>query len=518
MKSLHLFTLSFFLLGCSHVRKGATSNTSEQPSAANERWNRVPISAQIPLSYLNVRKITFARVSSQATDRDIPSPAHEVTLKVEGENLLLIDSSAPHTEVARWMITGKKDNNILVSPLSNEGKYFHDSRSMAEGVWFHETVKGPSAEEKTWSIYLLVNTGTLDFIPQKPVKEIGYLVNYRDISETEIYNGQEPFNPKKFFITKWHRKKTIQWVISRSVPEEFIPFINEGILAWNDVLPSGLRFSTRLADSLEELDAPFTNAVIYCPTMTGGNAAASYSFYPKSGEIFRATLVIGKLPEQVGDQGSKLRGSVSHEVGHSLGLRHNFKGNLYDQDLANFPTGSSIMEYPDQTLDSQRKIGPYDRDAIRWAYADNSTTTTYPFCTDEMSGFDPSCQEYDPTSSTPFVLLLPKVQRINAEQMNQTNNQADYPIGKSPFDRIGPYLRLPEAPFYNAANNLEINRLFESFLTDASASPMPVGAQIASSHLQRIIDGAHYLGLSDSQLKTLLPALEGFNTWKTGHP
>jgi hypothetical protein len=76
---------------------------------------------------------------------------------------------------------------------------------------------------------------------------------------------------------------------------------------------------------------------------------------------------------------------IAHEVGHTLGLRHNFAGSrmlsfeqLWDQELTSRKgLISSVMEYDPVcvALDAAKQgdyytttLGPYDRFAIRWAY------------------------------------------------------------------------------------------------------------------------------------------------------
>jgi hypothetical protein len=94
----------------------------------------------------------------------------------------------------------------------------------------------------------------------------------------------------------------------------------------------------------------------------------------------------------------RLVGQVaSHEVGHTLGLRHNFKGSLR-------PPSSSIMEYP--TYEESVVIGPhvgsYDVAAIRYLYGLSSDLPTDPFCTDEEADFvDPDCRRRD-VGATPL--------------------------------------------------------------------------------------------------------------------
>lgn len=68
--------------------------------------------------------------------------------------------------------------------------------------------------------------------------------------------------------------------------------------------------------------------------------------------------------------------TLSHEIGHSLGLTHNFKGSF---DKRNFAFGddrkdkdrtySSIMDYPSGTTTNYQKPGPYDMHALRAGYA-----------------------------------------------------------------------------------------------------------------------------------------------------
>ncbi|MFN7728929.1 MAG: zinc-dependent metalloprotease, partial [Bdellovibrio sp.] len=67
--------------------------------------------------------------------------------------------------------------------------------------------------------------------------------------------------------------------------------------------------------------------------------------------------------------------TLSHEIGHSLGLTHNFKGSF---DKSNFKFGdensdrhySSIMDYPspNRNLTNYQKPGPYDAHALRAGY------------------------------------------------------------------------------------------------------------------------------------------------------
>jgi hypothetical protein len=81
---------------------------------------------------------------------------------------------------------------------------------------------------------------------------------------------------------------------------------------------------------------------------------------------------------------------VAHEVGHTLGLSHNFKGSLLP------PGGTTVMDY--QGLRDSVALpvpGSYDIDAIRYLYQLSDELPTQPFCTDEHTAFDPMCGKYD---------------------------------------------------------------------------------------------------------------------------
>lgn len=78
------------------------------------------------------------------------------------------------------------------------------------------------------------------------------------------------------------------------------------------------------------------------------------------------------------------REMLTHELGHNLGLRHNFRGSLgADLDPATGGVSDSIMEYLGRSFRSVNQIGDYDLMAIRYGYKGEAPKRRDLYCTDE---------------------------------------------------------------------------------------------------------------------------------------
>ena len=129
-----------------------------------------------------------------------------------------------------------------------------------------------------------------------------------------------------------------------------------------------------------------------------GIVMASRGEIPAGGEVTRAYV------------NQALKALVMHEVGHSLGLRHNFRGSAgaSASELANrswtasHGFGVSVMDYspPALALDPARQgdyyaptIGTYDRWAITYGYAD---VVPRPLAISNAKGGAPAQGEWSP--------------------------------------------------------------------------------------------------------------------------
>lgn len=112
---------------------------------------------------------------------------------------------------------------------------------------------------------------------------------------------------------------------------------------------------------------------------------------------------------------------LAHEMGHNLGLRHNFKGNLgaIDGSKEAGSVSRSVMEYLGRPFRHLNTIGSYDRMAIAYGYKGAAPKHLNWFCTDEDQGSDlktmatksPECTKSDATSD-PFSFWEKRIDRV----------------------------------------------------------------------------------------------------------
>ncbi len=75
---------------------------------------------------------------------------------------------------------------------------------------------------------------------------------------------------------------------------------------------------------------------------------------------------------------------ITHELGHNIGLRHNFRGNLgADKELELGKVSRSIMEYLGRSFRHLDHVGLYDEMAVAYGYTGVLPTHSDWFCTDE---------------------------------------------------------------------------------------------------------------------------------------
>jgi hypothetical protein len=223
--------------------------------------------------------------------------------------------------------------------------------------------------------------------------------------DREAYFRGEPVEPAKPVVI----------YIDPAMPGEWVPYMIQGINDWQPALEqAGFKKAIRgerVPPGMESGmvgDARYP-MVCYKPSRVR-NATAELVTDPRSGEILNAHIawhhghveniikwgrLMGAIhrPMLRGDKtdtafmGAMIRKIIAHEVGHVLGLVHNFGAsstvsveNLRDPKwLAENPVSPSIMDYVRVNYVAQPEdsvplsglipvIGPYDRWAIEWGY------------------------------------------------------------------------------------------------------------------------------------------------------
>ena len=305
-------------------------------------------------------------------------------------------------------------------------------KSFPENIIVKSLLSTSHTEEGTTvplTVDITSNLVLLDREPMRP-RFSDDRVGYFEIGHL-YFNDEQQKAEERAFINRWRlepkpedverykkgelvepQKPIVLW-IDPATPPVWVPYIKKGIVEWQEAFEAAGFKNAIVAKEVDPDDEEFDiddvrySVVTYAASETA-NAMGPSVIDPRSGEIIEADIIWwhnvmsilhawirlqtgavdpaargNTLPTEV--MGNAVRFVSSHELGHSLGLKHNF-GASYSVPVdslrsktytATNGTASSIMDYARFNYVAQPEdhvpyvsphIGPYDRFAIEWGY------------------------------------------------------------------------------------------------------------------------------------------------------
>ena len=334
-----------------------------------------------------------------------------------------------------FSIDGERKNAMKIGGLQADRTFIDTLKVFPTNIEIATTrtygssgTNSPAA--RTGSLTMAFNTSMV-LLPQEPMRKrlwderVGYFVNsFTLFSDDQHKTQHESFISRYRLVPKDKAKylrgeltepvKQIVYYIDPATPKKWVPYLIQGVNDWNVAFEAAGFKNAIVAKELPKdgsisLDDARYSAIRYLPSETE-NAYGPHIIDPRSGEIIEAHICwyhnvmnlltkwymvqCGPLDKRAQKMkfddklmGELIRFVSSHEVGHTLGLRHNMGASfatpvekLRDKKwVEQHGHTSSIMDYarfnyvaqPEDNIGSKGlfpRINDYDKWAIKWGY------------------------------------------------------------------------------------------------------------------------------------------------------
>lgn len=330
----------------------------------------------------------------------------------------------------------------------------------------------------------------------------------------------------------------IKYYLDPGTPEPIRQALLDGARWWADAFPAGTYTVEMLPAEADPMDARY-NMINWVHRSTRGWSYGASIVDPRSGQIIKGNVTLGSLrvrqdymiaegvlaPYESGlpanpamkEMGlARLRQLSAHEVGHTLGLAHNFAANA-----------ASVMDYPHPRIDLingkpslanayGKAIGPWDKIAIAWGYKDEPLDyKTYRFLSDEDArdegSASPVAHLWDNGTPTAELDRLVNVRTELLTRFGQNNIPVGQPMSTL-ADTLVPVYMLHRYQTEAAAKLLggvDYNYALRGDGQKIAEPVAPMDQKAAKTQLFRTLSPS-FLALPEALLKLLPPRAFGY--------